>query len=92
MTIEEAIKIVRGESVGHPVSCDEQINAAECVADCAEKYLKQKEAWEKVEKEINDSILICRESAQNNIWNDGELAGFLQSKDIINENLSEVSE
>lgn len=54
--------------------------------------IKSLEAWEKVEKEIDDSILICRVSAQNNIWNDGELAGFLQSKDIINENLSEVSE
>lgn len=51
---------------------------------------KSLEAWEKVEKEINESILICRESAQNNIWYDGELAGFLQSKDIIDGNLSEV--
>ena len=52
MTIDEAIKIVRGESVGYPVSCDEQINAAECVADYAEKYLKQKEAWEKVKQDL----------------------------------------
>lgn len=52
MTIEEAIKIVRGESVGYPVSCDEQINAAECVADYAEKYLKQKEVWEKVKQDL----------------------------------------
>jgi len=92
MTIEEAIKIVRGESVGYPVSCDEQINAAKCVANYAEKYLKQKEVLEKIKKEIDDSILICRESAQNNTWCDGELVGFLQSKDIINRNLSEVSE
>lgn len=54
--------------------------------------LKLIEAWEKVEKEINESILICREDAQNNDWCDGELAGFLQSKDIIDRNLSEVSE
>lgn len=55
-----------------------------------DKVKKYEEAWEKVEKEINESISICRESAQNNIWYDGELAGFLQSKDIINGNLSEV--
>lgn len=55
-----------------------------------EMAIKSLEAWEKVEKEIDDSILICRESAQNNIWYDGELAGFLQSKDIIDGNLSEV--
>lgn len=55
------------------------------------KVKKYEEAWKKIEKEIDDSILICRESAQNNIWCDGELAGFLQSKDIINENLSEVN-
>ena len=55
------------------------------------KVKKYEEAWKKVEKEIDDSISICRESAQNNIWYDGELAGFLQSKDIINENLSEVN-
>lgn len=51
--------------------------------------IKSLEAWGKIEKEIDDSILICRESAQNNTWCDGELAGFLQSKDII---LSEMSE
>lgn len=57
-----------------------------------DKVKKYEEAWEKVEKEINESISICRESAQNDNWCDGELAGFLQSKDIIDGNLSEVSE
>ena len=55
MTNEEAIKIVRGESIGHPVSCDEQINAAKCVADYAERYLKQKEVLEKIKKEITNN-------------------------------------
>ena len=54
--------------------------------------IRSLEAWEKVRKEIDDSILICQEYAQDDTWCDGELAGFLQSKDIINRNLSEVSE
>lgn len=57
-----------------------------------DKVKKYEEAWDKIEKEIDESILICRESAQYNNWYDGELAGFLQSKDIIDGNLSEVSE
>lgn len=60
--------------------------------EATEMAIKSLEAWEKVEKEINESISICRESAQYNNWFDGELAGFLQSKDIIDGNLSEVSE
>lgn len=52
--------------------------------------IKSLEAWGKVRKEIDDSILICQEYAQDDTWCDGELAGFLQSKDIINGNLSEV--
>ena len=62
----------------------------EPISQCFDMAIKSLEAWEKVEKEIDDSILICRESAQNNIWYDGELAGFLQSKDIIDGILSEV--
>lgn len=80
MTREEAIKYLDTiPTIGEQV-------------DALEMAIKSLEAWGKVEKEIDDSILICRESAQNNIWNDGELAGFLQSKDIIDRNLSEVSE
>lgn len=60
--------------------------------EALELAIKSIEAWEKVEKEIDDSILICQESAQNNTWCDGELVGFLQSKDIIDRNLLEVEE
>lgn len=60
--------------------------------EATEMAIKSLEAWEKIKKEIDDSILICRKDAQNNTWCDGELAGFLQSKDIINRNLSEVNE
>lgn len=80
MTIEEAIAY--GKRV-----IDLGLND-ETQAFC-ELAIKSLEAWEKIKKEIDDSILICQESAQNNTWCDGELAGFLQSKDII---FSEVSE
>lgn len=94
MTNEEAIKIVRGESVGYPVSCDEQINAAECVADYAEKYLKQKEAWEKVKEEIKQ-----KSDYTKNIWDEypdewyaGKCNAYNESLGIIDKYLAEVSE
>ena len=88
MTREEAIKIINSAMTSYG---EDAINYDK-VFEARDIAIRSLEAWEKVEKEIDDSILICRESAQNNIWCDGELAGFLQSKDIINENLSEVSE
>ena len=90
MTIEEAKYILKENMDGWIKS--PLVNVDERLIEANNMAIKSLEAWGKVEKEINDSILICRASAQNNIWNDGELAGFLQSKDIINGNLSEVSE
>ena len=90
MTIEEAKYILKENMDGWIKS--PLVNVDERLIKANNMAIKSLEAWEKVEKEIDDSILICQVSAQNNIWNDGELAGFLQSKDIINENLSEVSE
>lgn len=57
-----------------------------------ELAIKSLEAWGKVKKEIDDSISVCESDAMRDTWCDGELAGFLQSKDIINRNLSEVEE
>lgn len=58
--------------------------------DALKEIKRLKEVLKNIQKEIDDSILICQENAQINDWCDGELAGFLQSKDIINRNLSEV--
>ena len=41
-------------------------NAKTIVEKCFNTAIKSLEAWEKVIKEIEDSILICREYAQNN--------------------------
>ena len=54
--------------------------------------IESREAWEKVKKEMDDSISACESDAMRDTWCDGELAGFLQSKDIIKRNLSEVEE
>ena len=85
MTIEEAIKIVRGESVGDPVSCDEQINAAEKVADYAEKCLKQKEAWDKCEKEIH-----FIKEAEEQIYGHSSWNFIGKVEDVIDKHLKEV--
>ena len=50
------------------------------------------EAWGKVKKEMDETISTCESNTMRSTWCDGELAGFLQSKDIIDRNLSEVSE
>jgi hypothetical protein len=60
--------------------------------DLVNTAIKSLEAWGKVKKEIDDSISVCESDAMRDTWCDGELAGFLQCKDIINRNLSEVSE
>ena len=54
--------------------------------------IKSLEAWEKVKKEMDETISTCESNTMRSTWCDGELAGFLQSKDIIDRNLSEVSE
>lgn len=81
MTIEEAIDYLTALLEKGGITVNETMALGMAI--------KSLEAWEKIKKEIDDSILICQESAQNNTWCDGELAGFLQSKDII---FSEVSE
>ena len=81
MTIEEAIDHLTALCESSGITVNEAMALGMAV--------KSLEAWGKVKKEIDDSILVCQEYAQNNNWCDGELAGFLQSKDII---LSEVSE
>lgn len=81
MTIEEAIDYLTALWERGGITVNEAMALGMAI--------KSLEAWEKIKKEIDDSILICQEYAQNNTWCDGELAGFLQSKDII---LSEVSE
>jgi len=90
MTKEEAIKMLKYNSNVIHKNINGKTDPKE--VEALDMAIESLEAWEKVEKEINDLILICRESAQNNTWCDGELAGFLQSKDIINRNLSEVNE
>lgn len=87
MTIEEATKLLKmSDQAIWLKGLEKERKEAE------EMAIKSLEAWEKTKKEIDDSILICKEDAQNNTWCDGELAGFLQSEDIIDRNLSEVGE
>ena len=87
MTREEASIIIGNIPINgdgcYPIS---EYQQAKAIA------IQSLEALGKIKKEIDDSILICQKHAQNNDWCDGELAGFLQSKDIIDRNLSEVSE
>jgi hypothetical protein len=94
MTKEEAIDILQEDIAINKHLIDTLPSAAaETFKNDILAYnmaIKSLEAWEKIEKEIDDSILICRKDAQNNNWCDGELAGFLQCKDIIDRNLSEV--
>lgn len=87
MTIDEATKLLKmsDQAIWLKGLEKEQKEAKEMA-------IKSLEAWKKIEKEIDDSILICRKDAQNNNWCDGELAGFLQCKDIIDRHLSEVNE
>lgn len=92
MTIEEAIKIVRGESVGYPVSCDEQINATERVADYAERYLKQKEAWEKVKTDIQKEENILYHDCEHDFSKNFDVIRVDTVLEIIDKHLSEVSE
>ena len=84
MSIEEAIKGIH--------TLTERISLADDRQDAIAMAIKSLEAWEKVKKEIDDSISVCESDAMRDTWCDGELAGFLQSKDIINRNLSEVEE
>ena len=88
MTIEEAIKIVRGQSVGYPVSWSEQIVASECVADYAEKYLKQKEAWDKVREDLRK--FIDANSNSGDMYLDGRADGGWHALATIKRCLGEI--
>ena len=84
MTTEEAIKGIH--------TLTERISLADDRQDAIAMAIKSLEAWGKVKKEIDDSISACESDAMRDTWCDGELTGFLQSKDIINRNLLEVEE
>ena len=87
MTREEAIKVLR--SLYNVQRLDALTREEMTAVDMAIKSL---EAWEKVKKEMDETISTCESNTMRSTWCDGELAGFLQSKDIIDRNLSEVSE
>jgi hypothetical protein len=75
-------------------SCDLNYEQG-CMGEQAEALhiaIESLEAWGKLQKEIDESITACKDDARNNDWYDGELAGFLQSRDMIGRYLSEVSE
>ena len=84
MTREEAIRMI--ERIKDRINWE--VVDSQKKMDALNMAIKSLETWEKVKKEIDDSISVCESDAMRDTWCDGELAGFLQSKDIINRNLS----
>ena len=91
MTIEEAIEYNKNLRMYMKISDKNQpckfLEENYIALDMAIKSL---EAWGKVKKELDETISACESNTMRSAWCDGELAGFLQSKDITDRNLSEV--
>jgi hypothetical protein len=58
--------------------------------EALQRAIKSLEAWEKVKKEIDDSISACESDAMRDTWCNGEHVGFIESQDIIERCIEEL--